>query len=84
MSWAFRIYRLLSAPGRNSLKFKRSSFGVYCINCLQANPFDGKSDGKISLGVLHLNFTVRRASGTRESQQNKWFPPRGFARLGKS
>ena len=29
---------------------------------LQANLFDGKSDGKIFLAVLPLNFTVRRAS----------------------
>jgi len=36
-----------------------ASIGFYR---LQANLFDGKSDGKIFLGVLPLNFTVRRAS----------------------
>jgi hypothetical protein len=35
----------------------------------QADGFDGKSDGKIILGVLPLNFTVKPTRGTRETLQ---------------
>jgi hypothetical protein len=46
VNWPCGTHRHPSAPWRNSLKFKRSSFGVYRINRLPANRFDGKSDGK--------------------------------------
>ena len=84
MNWPFGIYRLLSAPGRNSLKSQRSPIVVYLHLSLPANGFDGKSDGKIVLGVLLLNFTVRRASEFRESLQITEFPPLRIAGLRKS
>jgi hypothetical protein len=59
VNWAFRDLSPLSAPGRNSLKFKRSSFGVYRINRLPANRFDGKSDGKNFFAILFPIFTVK-------------------------
>jgi len=31
VNWPFGIYRLLSAPGRNTLKFKRSPFAAYLL-----------------------------------------------------
>jgi hypothetical protein len=59
VNWPFGTYRHLSAPWRNSLKFKRSSFGVYRIIRLPANRFDGKSDGKNVFVILFLIFTVK-------------------------
>jgi hypothetical protein len=44
---------LLSAPWRNSLKFKRSPFAIYR---LQADGFDGKFDGKIFFRRSVSNF----------------------------
>ena len=69
VNWPFGIYRLLSAPARNSLKIKRSPFAVYLHLSLPANDFDGKSDGKIFLRVLFRNFTVKPIRGTRETLQ---------------
>jgi hypothetical protein len=59
VSWPLGIYRLLSAPARNSLKFKRSPFAVYLHLSLPANDFDGKSDGKNFFVILFLIFTVK-------------------------
>src|SRR5882757_2277222 len=59
MNWPFGTCGHLSAPWRNSRKFKRSSFGVYLHLSLPANDFDGKSDGKIFLRVLFRSFTVK-------------------------
>ena len=84
VNWPFGIYRLLSAPGRNTLKFKRSSFGVYRINSLPANRFDGKSDGKIFLRVLIRNFTVKPIRGTRETLQITELLPLWIVELWKS
>jgi hypothetical protein len=83
VNWAFGIYRHLSAPGPNSLKSQRLPFAVYLHQSPPANCFDGKSDGKISLGALLPNFTVRRASGMRESLQIKPFSPLRIVGLGK-
>jgi hypothetical protein len=80
VNWAFRDLSPLSAPGRNSLKSQRSPIAVYYIYRSQANGFDGK----ILLGVLFLNFTVRPASGLRESLQIMELSPLQIAGLGKS
>ncbi len=45
MNWPFGTYRHLSAPWRNSLKFKKSSFASYLHLLLPTNEFDGKSVG---------------------------------------
>jgi hypothetical protein len=84
VNWAFRDLSPLSAPGRNSLKSQISPIAVYYIYRSQANGFDGKSDGKILLGILFLNFTVRPASGLRESLQITELSPLQIAGLGKS
>ena len=75
VNWRLGIYRHLSAPARNSLKFKRSPFAAYLHLSLPANDFDGKSDGKIFLRVLFRNFTVKPIRGTRETSQITEFLP---------
>jgi hypothetical protein len=80
VSWPFGIYRLLSAPARNSLKFKRSPFAVYLHLSLPANDFDGK----IFLHVLFRNFTVKPIRGTRETLQITKLLPLWIVELGKS
>jgi hypothetical protein len=84
VSWPFGIYRLLSAPGRNSLKLKRSPFAVYLHLSLPSGWFDGKSDGKISLRVLFRIFTVKPTRGTRETLQIAELLPLWIVELGKS
>jgi hypothetical protein len=51
---------------------------------IQANIFDGKSDGKSFLSTLPLRFTVRRSGGRRGSLQFKVFPRLKIARFRKS
>jgi hypothetical protein len=84
VNWPFGIYRLLSAPGRNSLKFQRSSFGVYRINRLPAKRFDGKSDGKNSFAILFLIFTVKLRVKLLKSLQITEFFALQIVRLGNS
>jgi hypothetical protein len=50
----------------------------------QANGFDGKSDGKILLGVLFRNFTVKPIRGTREALEITEVLPLWIAEFGKS
>jgi hypothetical protein len=84
VSWPLGIYRLLSAPERNSLKFKTSPFAVYLHLSPLANGFDGKSDGKIFLAILFRNFTVKPIRGTRETLQITELLPLWIVELGKS
>jgi hypothetical protein len=41
------------------------------LGAIQANIFDGKSDGKSFLGILLSGFTVRRNAGRRKKPKNK-------------
>jgi hypothetical protein len=84
VNWSFGIYRLLSVPERNSLKFKRSLSPPIYIYRPQANGFDGKSDGKILRNALFRNFTVKPTRGTRETLQITELLPFWIAELGKS
>ena len=84
MNWPFGTCGHLSAPWRNSRRFKRSSFGVYLHPSLPANDFDGKSDGKIFLRVLFRNFTFKRIRGMRETLQITELLPLQIVELGKS
>jgi hypothetical protein len=84
VNWAFRDLSPSIGPGRNSLKSQRSPFAVYLHLSPQADGFDGKSDGKIFLGVLFRNFTVKLKRGTRETLQIRELLPLWIAELGKS
>jgi hypothetical protein len=84
VNMTFRDLTPISAPERNSLKYQRSPIAVYLHLSVPANGLDGKSDGKILLGVLVRNFTVKPIRGTRESLQIMEVLPRRIAELGKS
>jgi hypothetical protein len=84
VSWPFAIYRRLSAPGRNSLKIQKITFRRLAVSIASKRmALTAILTVKMFLGVLPLNFTVRRVSGMRESLQIKVFPPLRIAGLRK-
>jgi hypothetical protein len=81
LSGSIGLDRFPGVTHRKSKDHLSPSIGIYRPH---AHRFDGKSDGKIFLGVLFLNFTVRRASRLPESLQISEYSELRIAELGKS